>query len=178
MELQNLLELRRSIRAYKDQPVDRTCIEEMVEAAQMAASWKNSQTGRYYVAMEPALVAHVKETCMPEFNQNNTKNAPVIMVQTFVKDRSGFDRDGSPANEPGNEWGAYDLGLQTANLMFKATELGLGTLIMGLRDEALLRKEFAIPDEEEVMAVISVGYPDCEPAAPKRKELDQVLKFF
>ena len=95
-----------------------------------------------------------------------------------MKTRAGFNRDGVAENELGDEWGAYDLGLQNANLILKARELGLDTLIMGIRDGEALRKELNIPESQEVVSVISVGYRDIEPAMPKRKEMEQIATFF
>ncbi|MFQ7173914.1 MAG: hypothetical protein ACLRQF_18750 [Thomasclavelia ramosa] len=48
--------------------------------------------------------------CLPEFNQENCKNAPVL-IASFIPNRSGFERDGTPSNELANGWGCYDLGL-------------------------------------------------------------------
>ena len=49
MELQNVLQQRRSIRKYKQQTVEKEKIGEMIQAAVFAESWKNSQTPRYHV---------------------------------------------------------------------------------------------------------------------------------
>ena len=99
-------------------------------------------------------------------------------MTAFEKNLSGFDQEGNPENELGNEWGAYDLGLQNAYLILKAKELGLDTLIMGLRDEEALRKALDISKSQEVASVIALGYRESDVTAPKRKELDQVVKFF
>ena len=42
---------RRSIRAFKDEPIARETIEQLVEAAVLAPSAKNSQTWRFTVIM-------------------------------------------------------------------------------------------------------------------------------
>lgn len=179
MEFTTLLETRRSIRAYKaDASVEREQLEEMVKAAQYAPSWKNSQTGRYYIVTSPEKLDVIKKTCLPEFNRKNCENAPALIVTAFVKKRAGFNRDGVAENELGDEWGAYDLGLQNANLILKARELGLDTLIMGIRDGEALRQELNIPESQEVVSVISVGYRDIEPSMPKRKEMEQIATFF
>ncbi|MFG6327142.1 MAG: nitroreductase family protein [Lachnospiraceae bacterium] len=178
MELKETAESRRSIRAYKNQPVEREKVEEIICFLQNAPSWKNSQTGRYYIVMSPDKVSHVKEKCLPDFNRNNCKDAPVLIVTAFEKARSGFDNDKNPVNEIGDEWGAYDLGLQNQLLMLKARELGLDTLIMGIRDGSALRSELEIPDSQEVVAVISLGYRDINPDKPKRKALSEIAKFF
>lgn len=179
MEFNKLMEERRSIRAYKaDTAVDRADIEKTIRAAQQAPSWKNSQTGRYYVAISPEKVKCIREKCLPEFNQKNSANAPVYIITAFEKSIAGFDNEGNEVNELGDKWGAYDLDLQNENLVLKARELGLDTLIMGIRDEKTLRTEFNIPDSQEVVAVIALGYRDAEPNAPKRKEIEEIVKFY
>lgn len=49
---------RRSIRSYTDQPVPHELINEVVEAASYAPSWKHTQIVRY-IAVEGSLKAEV-----------------------------------------------------------------------------------------------------------------------
>ena len=52
MEFSKLLEERRSIRDYESGVgINKEDVEKMIYAAQQAPSWKNSETGRYYVAL-------------------------------------------------------------------------------------------------------------------------------
>lgn len=178
MELDQIIKTRRSIRKYQDKVVDRNLIKECIRAAILAPSWKNSQTARYYVVDDKELLKQVKSECLPEFNANNVKDAPVLVITTFKKDRSGFNRDGSMANECGQGWGYYDLGLHNMNFLLKATELGLGTLVMGIRDAKKLSDLLKIDESEIVVSVIAVGYPNIEVAKPKRKELEDITKFY
>ena len=129
MELQNALETRRSIRKYQAKPVEPEKIRQMIQAAILAPSWKNSQVTRYYVAQSEEALQKVREA-LPEFNRNNTKDAPVLIVSTIVKGRSGYNVDGTASNELEDGWGCYDCGMQNMNLLLKATELGLGTLVI------------------------------------------------
>lgn len=179
MEFNELLNSRRSIRAYKaDTTVSKEVVLDIIATAQKAPSWKNSQTGRYYVVMSPDKLAKVKASCLPEFNQKNSANAPVLIVTAFEKSISGFDTEKNPVNEIGEEWGAYDLGLQNQLLLLKAREYGLDTLIMGIRNAESLRDELSIPDTQEVVSVIALGYRDIEPTMPKRKETEEIVKIF
>lgn len=179
MEFMNLVESRRSIRSFKpDTTIEQSVLEELIHCAQEAPTWKNTQTGRYYVVQTPEKVADIKTKCLPEFNQNSCKDAPVLIVTTFVKNIAGFNREAVADNELGNEWGAYDLGLQNSLMVLKATELGLDTLIMGIRDHEALRAELEIPETEEVVAVIAVGYRNADAVRPKRKDFEKIAKFF
>ena len=177
MELHALFQTRRSVRDFQaEQGVSRAAVEELLRAAQLAPTWKNSQTGRYYVAQSPDLAAQVREA-LPAFNQDSSAGAPVLIVTTFVRDVSGYTH-GQPDNELGNQWGAYDLGLQNAYLVLKASDLGLDTLIMGIRDAQALRRLFQIPDNEEIAAVIALGRRAGEPVFRPRKPLEEIARFF
>ena len=100
MELREAMEARRSMRKYEaGKKVTREQVEELIQAAYLAPSWKNSETPRYYVAMSEDVVRDIRENCLPAFNQNNSAGAPVLIVTAFVKGISGFNPDGTACNE-------------------------------------------------------------------------------
>ena len=168
---------RRSIRDYdSSKSISQEEVMELIKCAQEAPSWANQQPSKYYVAMSPDKVAAVKDL-VGDGNKRNTAGAPVMIVSTYIKGRSGFFRS-NPANEIGDGWGAYDNGLSNAYFILKARERGFDTLIMGMRDSDELRKLFAIPDDECIMAVISLGYRASDPNRPDRKPVNEVSKFF
>lgn len=168
---------RRSVRDYDaSKSISQEEVLDLIKCAQEAPSWANQQPAKYYVAMSADKVAAVKEL-VGEGNKRNTAGAPVMIVSTYVKARSGFFR-GNPANEIGDGWGAYDNGLSNAYLILKARERGFDTLIMGMRNSDELRKLFAIPDDECIMAVISLGYRASDPNRPDRKPTEEMVKFF
>ena len=175
MELQTCIEQRRSVRKYKDQSVPRELIREIIRAATFAPSWKNSQVSRYYVAEGDTK----KElaTYLGEFNGRNVQNAPVLIVSTVVDKRSGFTRAGEYETHLKDGFQYYDCGMQSMNLCLKAHELGLATLVMGIYDEAAIRKLFAIDESQIIVAVTAVGYADGETSMPKRKSVDDITVF-
>lgn len=180
MEFQNVLETRRSIRQFDgSRKVSKEMLQEMVYAALQAPSWKNSETARYHCVFSEEMLEQFSRKCLPEFNQNSSAGASALIVTTFVRNRAGYNREtGNPDNEIGNGWGCYDCGLSNENLVLKAAELGLGTLIMGLRDADNIREILQIPENEIVMSVIAVGYPAVAPSKPKRKEIEAVASFY
>lgn len=179
MEFQTVLENRRSVRSYDaSKTVTKEQIKEIIEAGILAPSWKNSQTARYYCVIDDAAKENFSKECLPEFNANNSKGAGAYVVTTFVADRAGFDREGNPDNECGNGWGYYDLGLHNENVLLKAKELGLDTLVMGIRDGAKIREMLDISEKEIVVSVIAVGYATDAPAKPKRKQAEDILNFY
>ncbi|MBR0299455.1 MAG: nitroreductase family protein, partial [Bacteroidales bacterium] len=98
---------RRSIRSFDaSKTISEAEIRTLIATAQEAPSWANTQTSRYYVALSKEKADAVREV-IGEWNKKNTEGAPVFIVSTYVKDKSGFRNDGIPANEVGNGWGAY-----------------------------------------------------------------------
>lgn len=177
MEFSQLLRERRSIRHFDGRPTDPALLRSLLEAAVLAPSWKNSQTARYTVVTSPELLQRIRNEALPEFNAANCAGAGALIVAGFVRGRSGFDRDGTPVNELGDGWGAYDLGLQNENLVLQARELGLDTLIMGIRDEVRLRELLGIDPAVAVVSVIAVGYRAQDAEMPQRKSVDEFARF-
>ncbi len=178
MELDEVIAKRRSVRKYDaGRKVSREQLEQLIAAAEEAPSWKNTLTGRYHVVTGEQSLVQLKD-CLHPRNQVTVADAPVLIVATFKHNISGFERTGEPTTELGNEWGVYDLGLQNAFLLLKATDLGLDTVVLGLRDAGKIRTLLNIPETETVVAVIGVGYRDEEPTRPRRKEVADVATFY
>lgn len=175
MEFEKLIQQRRSVRAYKEETVSKELLEKVLRQAQMAPSWKNSQTARVYTANEGEKLQQIREA-LPAFNRKSSDYAALI-VTTFLMKVSGHT-NAAADNDGGDFWGAYDLGLHDAYLILAAKDNGLDTLIMGLRDEAKLKEVLNIPDNEQIMSVIAIGYADQTPALRPRKDLAETAVIF
>lgn len=176
MELNKVLEGRRSIRNFKPDVVSREEINELIKAAILAPSWKNSQVSRYYISDKPDTTKEFL-SCMAEFNQKNMENVPAVIVSTVVKNRSGYERDGSFSTHLKDGWQYFDNGLAVQNICLKAYERGLSTLIMGLYDVDKIRNFFSIPETEEIVAVIALGYAAGDAVMPKRKTVEDIVTY-
>ena len=167
---------RRSVRSYDPaKKISEQEVRTLLAAVQDAPSWANQQPTKYYVAISPEKLAAVQN--LVGGNKERIKDAPVLIVSTYERGKSGFFR-GNPANEVGDGWGAYDNGLSNCYLVLQARAMGFDTLIMGMREADKLRALFNIPDNEAVMAVIALGYRAAEPRRPVHKNLDDVVKFY
>ena len=171
-----VLTTRRSVRSYDAaKKISEAEVRELLTATQEAPSWANQQPTKYYVAISEEKLAAVQD--LVGGNKERIKDAPVLIVSTFEKGKSGFFQ-GNQTNEVGDGWGAYDNGLSNSYLILKARAMGFDTLIMGMRDADGLRQLFNIPESETIMAVISLGYRAGEPNRPERRPLDDIAKFF
>jgi nitroreductase len=71
----------------------------------------------------------------------------------------------------------FDAGVASEAFCLAAYEQGLGSVILGLFDYEKTAKLLDIPEDREVIALIPIGYPDEEPAAPRRKSVEELLTF-
>lgn len=70
----------------------------------------------------------------------------------------------------------FDVGVASQTLCLAAHEAGLGTVIMGIWDEDGITDLYIFQDQE-LAALIAIGYPDIVPDAPKRKSVDDLLTY-
>lgn len=168
---------RRSIRKFTEQPVSHELIQKIVETASFAPSWKNTQITRYIAVEGEAKKALAKCTSIYPGNGAIMEQAPMVIAVTILTGRSGFERDGSFSTPKGTGWQMYDAGVASEAFCLAAYEQGLGTVIMGLFDEAEAAKVLNLPEGRELAALIPIGYPAEAPTAPKRKTVEELLFF-
>ena len=169
---------RRSIRKFKANAVDHELLKQIVETASYAPSWKHTQITRYIV-VEGALKDKIATEGTTIYPGNGTiiQNAPALVAVTVIKNRSGYERDGSFSTDRGDGWQMYDAGVASQTFCLAAHEAGLGTVIMGLFDRSTVESLLQLPDDRELVALIPIGYPDIEPEAPRRKPVDDLVSF-
>lgn len=179
MQLTDAIKNRRSIRKYKSDKVSRETIEKIIDNTRYAPSWKNSQTVGYYIVDNESVKAEIAENGTMNFskNKNNINSAPVLVVLSTVDGISGYNQDGSATTAKGEHWQSFDAGIACEAFCLSAFEYGLGTLIMGIYNEEKISELIGLPENEKISALIALGYPDEEPKAPKRKEVEEIIKY-
>lgn len=178
MNAKDCIKERRSIRKFKADPVDHALLSEIVETASYAPSWKHTQIARY-IAVEGELKNKIAAECTDAYPKNGEiiTQAPMLIAVTFLTGRSGFERDGSFSTSKGSFWQAYDAGIATEAFCLAAWDKGLGSVIMGIFDDAKAASLLNLPEGRELAALIPVGYPDEAPTAPRRKSAEELLSF-
>lgn len=169
---------RRSIRKFKADPVDHALLESVVETASYAPSWKHTQIVRY-VAIEGELKNKIARDYTTSYPGNGKiiENAPLLIAVTIIKNRSGFERDGSFTTDRGDAWQMFDAGVASQTFCLAAHEAGLGTVIMGIFDRPEIEEAISLSEDRELVALIPVGYADEEPVAPKRKPVSDLVTY-
>ncbi|WP_224981623.1 nitroreductase family protein [Geomonas agri] len=158
---------RRSIRKYRDTPVEWDKVSQVLDAGRLAPSWKNMQCWRFLVLS----AGEKRNALLDAFPDDNPgkkalSQAPLTIVVCADPAESGV--------ENGIEYYVADTAIAFEHICLAAHGLGLGTCWMGLFDEPTLKQSLGIPGGIRVVGVTPLGYPDQEPKARPRKELSEI----
>jgi nitroreductase len=171
-ELVEILKGRRSIRNYHDQEVPEEVLDHILEAVQWSPSWANTQCWEVIVVKNKNTKQKLQET----LSQGNPATramveAPAVLVLCGKKGISGSYK-GQVTTKFG-DWFMFDLGLATQSLCLAAWNLGLGTVVVGLFDHNRAAAVLGVPEGYELVAMVPLGYPAKQPAAPKRRAVTE-----
>jgi nitroreductase len=159
MEFTNLIRQRQSVRRYSDKPVEPEKLRQCLEAARMAPSASNAQPWSFVVAEERELanaVAHATFDKYLSFNKF-VPQAPLLIA--FVIEKAPLKtRLGSWIKD--RDFSMTDHGIAAAHFCLMATELGLGTCMLGWFNERKVKQLLQIPAKKRISMLISVGYPE------------------
>ena len=177
MEALECIKTRRSVRRFTEEPVTPEQVAEVVAAAAYAPSWKNTQIARYILVDDAQKREKIASDCVLDFtyNANTLSHAPALVALTMVTGRSGFERDGSYSSPLEGHWQSFDAGIAAQTFCLAAHALGLGTVIMGIYDPDKVAKVLSVPEGQTVAALIAIGHPAQDPAAPARKSVEELL---
>lgn len=176
MDFNDLILKRRSVRSFIKKEIPDNIIFDAINDSVNCPSWKNSQVSRFYLISSIEAINKI-QNALPEFNQESSLNAKLV-ITTYVNNRSGFSKEtGLAESELGNGFGLYDLGLNNAYFVLALKNRGLDSLIMGIRNEELLRNICNIPSTETIVSVIAVGYSDLVHLRPKKKNANEITKI-
>jgi len=176
--LEKILRQRQSVRKYLDKPVEKEKIEALIEAVHLAPSACNSQPWKLIIVDDPEVKRQVAEASYGKgvnFNRF-AREAPVIAVLVIEKGKLISRIGGRIKNQ---EYSQYDIGIAAAYFCLQATDLGLGTCILGWFDEKRIQQILSIPKRRKIGLLITLGYaPEGYKLRQKiRKPIEQIACF-
>lgn len=174
MTIAELIQNRQSTRKYKSLAVEKEKINACLEAARLAPSACNAQAWKFIVVDEPVLKNKVAETATGLGMNKFTQQAPVIITVVMEKGNASATVGGKIKNK---DYRWIDIGIAVEHLCLQATELGLGTCIIGWFNEKKIRKLLAIPRTKRIPLIITLGYPDDEQRIKNRKSFQEISAF-
>ena len=172
-ELEELYLKRQSCREFTDKPLDGELVKEICRAALLAPSAMNAQPWKL-IAVTGEKCKEVAK-CMQRLGMNKFLSKAAAFI--IVAEGSGnmLTKLGSAFKE--NEFLRNDLGILTAHIVLAAEAAGVGSCIIGWRDEKKLGELVGLKKKARIPEVIALGYPpeDYAVREKKRKPLDEVF---
>ena len=173
MEFIDLVNKRQSDRKYNDTPVDRELIVKCVEAARLAPSACNSQPWKFVVVDDKELIGQMA-TAAAGMGMNKFAHECPVIVAVVLEKMNFTARIGSVIKD--KEYSLLDVGIAVEHFCLQATELGLGTCILGWFDEKKVKKLLGISGKR-VPLLITLGYPAGNRREKSRKSLDEICSW-
>lgn len=177
MNFFDLINKRESVRGYLDEKVEEEKIIKIIEAARVSPSACNSQPWKFIVVDNKDLLGKVAGNLYnPIIGINKfALTAPLFIVIVGEK-RNLTSKMGELIKK--KDYTSIDIGIASEHICLAATELGLGTCMIGWFNEKNIKKLLYIPENKEIHLVISVGYHDNKYTRKKvRKNIDEIYSF-
>ncbi|MGD9345907.1 MAG: nitroreductase family protein [Candidatus Aminicenantes bacterium] len=168
MSVLDIIRGRRSVRAYKKDPVPEVSLRRVFEAARLAPSGKNLQPWKFVVVKDSELK---KKLAKASNDQNFIADAPLIIVACGYPDECYRSMGRYMRSWP------VDVTIALEHLILQAQEEGLGTCWIGSFEEQAVKSLLKVPDDVKVLALTPLGYPDEVPGSRGRKSLEEIVSY-
>lgn len=183
---------RRSTRVFKNKPVSREIVRELVDISRCVPSAANAQSVDWLTIDDSAMIAELSEQVVAVFDhtlRENSKN--VSMVVEDIEDFKRLVQQLSQGKDPiffkapvlliahvpvENSFGRDDATYAAYNLLLAAERMGLGTCLIGyfiyaLESSNKLLTMFKLPEDRRIEVALVLGYPKYKfkRAIPRRR---------
>ncbi|MCD6477496.1 MAG: nitroreductase family protein [Candidatus Aenigmarchaeota archaeon] len=163
MDVFEAIKGRRSIRNYKDKPVEDEKIGMILEACRWAPSAGNRQPWEVVVVNDPD---EIESLAKASYEQTWISMAPVVFA-ICINEKIALANYG----KRGEMYALETIGCATQNMMLAAYSLGLGSCCVTAFEEDRVREILGCPEFIRPAAILPVGYPDENPPPPYRDEI-------
>ena len=169
MNIYELIKSRRTIRKFKQIPIDDSMLKRFIDAARVAPSGANLQPLKYVVVnsqeMTEKIFPLVKWAAYlaPDYNPKEDERPTAYIAvygDTSIK-KQGFETD---------------MGAAVENMILTALASGIGACWMGAIDYEKITELLDVGEGLKLLCVVALGYPKEE---PKEAEItDGSIKYF
>lgn len=146
MEFTQLVRQRYSCKNFSDRGVEPEKLTEILEAGRAAPTAKNLQEQKIYVVRSPEGLAKIDKATPCRYG------APVCLVVAFDRSRV-FTYPGGKRDS-----GVEDASIVATHLMLAAANAGVDSCWLNFFDPEALARDLALPENEEVLMILDLGY--------------------
>ncbi len=156
----DLCRQRHSVRSYSDTPVPESAIDYLRECVRLAPSAVNFQPWKFFLVRGE----DVRRRLCSCYEREWFAQAPLYVVACRVTAEAWVrPSDNKPH-------GDIDVAIAVEHLCLAAAEQGLGSCWVCNFDTARCREAIHLPEGLEPVAIVPIGYPGKETAAPKKRK--------
>lgn len=164
-----MVKSRRSVRAYKAEPVEEEKLLRILEAAMKAPSAGNLQAYKAIIVRDEAKKKGLVQAAL---YQEFIAQAPVVLAFFAHPEVSAVKY-----NQRGEElYSVQDATIACAYAQLAATALGLGTVWVGAFDDQAVAQVLGADREWRPIALLPIGYSDESPPPTTRRSLGEVVQ--
>lgn len=169
MDFYDVIDKRRSVRAFQDRPVDPKLLKKILDTVVLAPSAGNLQAYKITIVRDQA----VKEgLASAAFGQGQVAHAPAVLV--FSADQKASEMK---YGERGMEfYSMQDATIAAAYCQLAATAEGLASVWVGGFDTLEASRLISASSYEVPVALIPLGYPAESPARGRRRPLRELVR--
>ena len=170
MDFNELAKTRYSVRSFTEKKIEKEKLDKIINAGYVAPTACNRQPQQIYVLQSAEAIEKLKQVCKFVFGSNT-----VIMI---TADRS---REWKNPLTDKYHTGEIDCSIVLTQMMLQAWELGIGSCWIGYFNPDLIAEKFALPANEQVIALLPLGYPSKDSVPAKghfiTKTIDDMVKY-
>jgi nitroreductase len=172
------IEMRRSIRKYKDKKVEPEKIKELIESARLAPSGSNTQSASYIIVNEEE---NRRRLAMASHKQEWMITAPTFIVcvadiRCRLKEEEDLIIDENSSQEEVKQI-IRDTAIAADHIVIAANHLGLGSCYVAWFTQEQIRPLLNIPSDKYVVCILTIGYPDEAPKPRPRKNIEDLIHY-
>ena len=178
MTFEELMLQRQSVRRFDSKRIiPEEDLIKILEAGRMAPSACNSQPWTFVLVDNPELLSKVALATQSKTIQLNTfvQQARALVVIVMEKPRIVTQIGGAIKRK---DYPQYDIGFAASHMTLQATELGIGSCVLGWFDEKKIKSLLGIPSRRNIGLILALGYAEEEYKQRKkiRKAWELVVK--
>ncbi|HLD06184.1 MAG TPA: nitroreductase family protein [Candidatus Nanoarchaeia archaeon] len=167
MDVWDCIRTRRSIRKFRDIPVEWDKVGQIISAGRYAPSAGNLQNWQFMVVTDADKRKQIAEASGQQYWMQDAPLFIIVCMKNQIMEQYYGIR--------GERLYSIQNGAAAAeNMMLMAHALGLGSCWVGSFDEEKVKRVCQIPDRARPQVVIAVGYADEQPPIPPRLTLENV----
>ncbi|NSW46558.1 MAG: nitroreductase family protein [Bacteroidales bacterium] len=178
MKFIELVEKRQSDRKYIQKKITDNDIYTIIEAARLAPSASNSQPWTFIVVKDENIKKQLAEATISKgLPINKFAYDAAIIIAIVIEKAKTLTRLAGWIKKRDFPW--IDIGIAAEHICLQATELGIGSCIIGWFDEKKVKQILHVPSNKRIGLLITLGYTpnDYYHRQKVRKSMDKVLKF-